>query len=371
MKTILCATCVALLASACALPYPVSSVQPGSTTVAPGTAQADLPSAGMAEGDKLSEEIWCKVESECIDKLAGAARRAGEVLHLKLENGKTKAIRSNRKACMEHDVANCSVKTLIGYMPTQHMFVFTNSLYEQLLFAVVSRRTGEFFGLEAEPHLSPDGKRFVVVAVDEMNGVNHDIAIFSTSTFPPRLEWSHTPGSDGFFSFLGWDGNERIRLAVRTSGENAEADVVRAASGGWILRQPVAAVRPAEMPSTWSKPAADLAATAREGPASPSPGVTGDIPECDSAEARAGLKTAIESAPTSKTINLRVRDIPTPKEAGYAPGRMRSCTTQVWLSNGKRDIQYIIEWTDERQESIRVVTHPSPEQLSALWWRRQ
>jgi hypothetical protein len=104
---------------------------------------------------------------------------------------------------------------------------------------VVSRQNGKSFELEAEPHLSPDGKRFVVVAVDEQNGWERDVAIYSTASFPPLLEWSYrTQKPDEYvtYSFVSWDGEGRIKL--RASGvqdKESETDV-RRSSGVWKLR---------------------------------------------------------------------------------------------------------------------------------------
>lgn len=182
-------------------------------------------------------EVRCDKEAKCVAELHGMASRSGDVLILKLDNGITKTFRSNRKACDE-SAENCELTILIGYMPPQHMFVLKQIGLDIVGFVAVSGQNGKSFQLEAEPHLSPDGKRFVVVAADEMNGWQRDVAIFSTLSFPPKLQWGYKtrkPDEYALYSFLGWDGNGRIRLSVSIDGKEAETDATRTPEG-WKLR---------------------------------------------------------------------------------------------------------------------------------------
>ena len=159
------------------------------------------------------------------------------MLSLRLDNGSTKTFRSS-KSCEEAG-ERCDLTTLIGYMPPQHMFVLRRDGYESVRYLVVSGQNGKSFELEADPHLAPDGKQFVVVAADEMNGWERDVAIYSTSSFPPRLEWSYrTQKADEYaiYSFAGWDGNGRIKL--RSNGpQNMETETgVTRTAEGWKLK---------------------------------------------------------------------------------------------------------------------------------------
>jgi hypothetical protein len=217
---------------------------PPPTAGTPGVVQQDAevqaPPASPPVQPALSEEheTRCDKEAKCLADLHGIASRNGDVLNLRLDNGATKTFRSNPKAC-DGDAVKCDVTTLIGYMPPQHMFVLRRGGYEIVRYLVVSGQNGKSFELEAEPHLAPDGKRFVVVAVDEMNGWERDVAIFSTSSFPPRLEWSYRtqkPDEFAIYSFAGWDGNGRIKLRVSgAQDKETETDVTRAAEG-WKLK---------------------------------------------------------------------------------------------------------------------------------------
>jgi hypothetical protein len=119
------------------------------------------------------------------------------------------------------------------------MFVLRKGGYEIVRYLVVSGQNGKSFELEDEPHLAPDGKRFVVVAADEMNGWDKDVAIFSTSSFPPRLEWSYktqNPDEYAIYSFVAWDGNGRIKLRVNAAqAKDVDSEVTRT-SDGWKVR---------------------------------------------------------------------------------------------------------------------------------------
>jgi hypothetical protein len=101
---------------------------------------------------------------------------------------------------------------------------------------IVSQRTGEAFRIEdAKPHFSPGGKRFVVVAVSEQDGVN-EVAVYRTSAFPPVLEWRHFPKSwSTTFQFIGWNGNDRVKLRIFDQKSDADISLT---STGWSINPP-------------------------------------------------------------------------------------------------------------------------------------
>jgi hypothetical protein len=225
MKRTCLAVCLGLVAGSCSLLGTGSAPPPTAGTPSFAQQDTDAPATAATQVQPaLSEkhETRCDEEAKCLAELHGIASRNGNVLNLRLDNGATKTFRSNPKACDDNVAEKCNVTTLIGYMPPQHMFVLRQGGYEIVRYLVISGQNGRSFELEAEPHLAPDGKRFLVVAVDEMNGWERDVAIFSTSSFPPRLEWSYkTQAPDGYaiYSFAGWDGNGRIKLRV-TGAQN-------------------------------------------------------------------------------------------------------------------------------------------------------
>ena len=179
----------------------------------------------------VEQEVHCDVEAKCLAKLPGIASRSGKNLNLKLENGSTKSFPSTDRCEIAGE--SCGLTSLVDYRPSQHLFVLSAQYYESTGSIVVSRRTGEVFRIEdAAPHFSPDGKHFVVVAVSEQDGVNQ-VAIYSTSAFPPVPEWSHMPKSwSTTFEFIRWNGNDRVKL--RTFEQKSDAEISRT-STGWKL----------------------------------------------------------------------------------------------------------------------------------------
>jgi hypothetical protein len=179
----------------------------------------------------VEEEVHCDVEAKCLAKLRTIASRSGKNLNLKLDNGSTKSFPSTGRCEIAGE--SCVLTSLVDYRPSQHLFVLSAQYYESTGSIIVNRRTGEVFRIEdAAPHFSPDGKRFVVVAVSEQDGINQ-VAIYGTSAFPPVLEWSHKPKSFATtFEFVGWNGNDRVKL--RTFDQKSDADISYT-STGWRL----------------------------------------------------------------------------------------------------------------------------------------
>jgi hypothetical protein len=176
----------------------------------------------------VEQDLHCDVEAECLAKLRGIASRSGKTLSLKLDNGSTKLF-TNTADC---ETADCVTTSLADYRPSQHVFVLSASYYEGSGSIIVSRRNGEIFRIEAAPHFSPDGKRFVAAIFDGLDGINQ-VAIYRTSSFPPALEWSHTPKSFATgYEFVGWNGNDQIKL--QTVEKKTEAGISRT-STGWQL----------------------------------------------------------------------------------------------------------------------------------------
>ena len=131
----------------------------------------------------VGQEVQCDVEAKCLAELHGIARRAGKKLLLKLDSGSTKLFTSTDDC--ETVGESCVDTSLVGYLPLKHLFVVLERRYEGFNSIVVSRRTGDVFRIaDGVPHFSPDGKRFVVVAFDEQDGINL-VAIYGTNVFPP------------------------------------------------------------------------------------------------------------------------------------------------------------------------------------------
>jgi hypothetical protein len=175
-------------------------------------------------------------ESVCLAQFRGVVTRRGDDLTFKLDNGGTKVIKSNTKACEAIPVGDCIVYALAGYIPGPRQFILLVTYYESAEVYLVSRRSGAVTKLEGYPRISPAGTRFVTVAASDAWDVKSPIAIFSM-TDPPKLEWRFPePKEYEEYAFEGWDGEDRVRLRTITDPE-IDTDVKRSAQG-WILSRP-------------------------------------------------------------------------------------------------------------------------------------
>jgi hypothetical protein len=234
-KQVTIVMCVALGFGGCFFQAaaPALAVQPEDAEAHPVKAPASPPPTQTAPpSPSLGQEVHCDAEAKCLAKLRGIAGRVGENLSLKLDNGSTKLFTST-DAC-ETAGESCVQTSLVGYMPSQHWFVLSAHYYESYGTILVSRHTGEVFRIEdSVPHFSPDGKRFVVAAFDEQDGINQ-VAIYGTNAFPPVREWSYKPKSffPGF-EFVAWNGDNQIRLREVVT-RKSEATISHT-SDGWKL----------------------------------------------------------------------------------------------------------------------------------------
>ena len=98
--------------------------------------------------------------------------------------------------------------------------------------------------LETMPEFSPGGRRFVSVNHTELGDRSYEIAIWATAPDVPKQEFRYaTPEGDAYeyWEFVGWDGDDRIRLKVSVNEGNDhkayETDAVRTGQG-WKLNRP-------------------------------------------------------------------------------------------------------------------------------------
>jgi hypothetical protein len=174
-------------------------------------------------------------ESLCLAQFKGVVARVRDDLIFKLDNGKTRVIKSNVKAC-QSDAGACVIYELLGFIPAARQFILSVSFYESQFALLVSQRNGAVTELEGYPRLSPTGKRFVTVAASDAWDIDSPIAIFSTND-PPKLEWRYPqPAAYEQYSFDGWDGEDRVKLHTTTK-PNVETDVTRSGEG-WVLKRP-------------------------------------------------------------------------------------------------------------------------------------
>jgi len=156
-------------------------------------------------------------ERICLARLRGLAARFGASLHLTLQNGTTKTFNSDFKACQDGDADKCIQYWFRAHLPAQQAVLLQADEYESGATLFVSLRSGNVTILDDEPRFSPGGERFVVVKGSESDRDN-DIAIYTAKSDPPALEFSYSAPEQTYasYSFVGWEGDMRIRLKVYT-----------------------------------------------------------------------------------------------------------------------------------------------------------
>ena len=186
------------------------------------------------QGDKPEER-------PCLQQLRDVMERNDSVLTLKLDNGKAKVFKSNVEAC-ERGPDGCVEYRLAGYIESDRQFVVQVLQYEYSFVNLVSRRNGNATKLEDWPHLSPNNKRFVVVAASDAWDIDDAIAVFSAATDPPQLLWKFPrPHEYEQYSFDGWDGEGRVLLLVTSNGDTATTDLktdLKLTAQGWQVKRP-------------------------------------------------------------------------------------------------------------------------------------
>jgi hypothetical protein len=152
-----------------------------------------------------------QAERQCLGQLSGLATRSGDLLHLTLENGKTKTFKDEREACQRHDVGQCLVYRLTAYHPAQKLFVIEQAAYESFRVAAVHRHGGSLTWLDDHPHIAPGGKRLVTVFSPDAWDTERDIAIYSIA--PDSLSWNGSTSTRTMNPGISWLGTARSALS--------------------------------------------------------------------------------------------------------------------------------------------------------------
>jgi hypothetical protein len=189
-------------------------------------------------------DVFCQNdEAQCLKQLAGMATRNGDYLRLTLANGQTKTFTTTGKDCEELIYEKCLWYRLREYFPQHRQFlVEVGDLNEAgSTYFLVSAGNGSQVKLDAVPHYSPSRKRFAAVSATEQGGEPNSIQIWSMVSELPKSEWRYTvpEGEDARYEFVGWDGDERLKMTVTTriGGGPIKSLPVEAvlASDGWKL----------------------------------------------------------------------------------------------------------------------------------------
>jgi hypothetical protein len=180
-------------------------------------------------------------ELVCLRELGDRVSRKGNVLSLKLDDGRTKVFKSNPKACENDDASHCERYYLVGFHPPSGRYLVYATFYENSDCAMVSARTGKVTSFRDVPHFAPDGQTFFVTGVD--GAYDNWIGVGSMASDPPALQWEQVAEQYVFWNFVRWVGNDRIELSTHKEDEscsdgNCDAVLTRTRAGWALERQP-------------------------------------------------------------------------------------------------------------------------------------
>jgi hypothetical protein len=176
-------------------------------------------------------------EIMCLRELGDRASRQGNVLSLKLDDGRTRVFRSNPKACQNDDASHCEDYYLVGFHEPSGRYLVYGTYYENSDCKMVSARSGKATSFRDVPRFAPDGQTFFVTGVD--GTYDNWIGVGSMKLDPPALVWEKGPNTDASWDFVRWTDNDQIVLNNSAKNETCpdggcEA-VLKRAGGGWSL----------------------------------------------------------------------------------------------------------------------------------------
>src|SRR5262249_5321749 len=116
---------------------------------------------GCVGSDADSKDLKAR-ERICLRELGDHASRSGNVLSLKLDDGKVKELRNNPKACSNDDASICANYYLVGFYPPTGRYLVYATYYEGFECKLVSVHTGKATTFRNIPHFAPDGSTFFV-----------------------------------------------------------------------------------------------------------------------------------------------------------------------------------------------------------------
>jgi len=200
----------------------------------------------LAQSASPVKEVSCEREAECLAQLNGLAKREGELLFLRLENGKSEIYLDDRQACEDNNGSDCVKYELRAYRPDQKLYVVSYSLYEGGGATIVSAKSGRTVFLTNLPVFSPNGRFFAAADSDPHYERKYEIAVWSFVSDKAKQEFTYSTrktAREEFWDVLGWDGNDRIKLKVGIPDDayemqESETQLVRTKQG-WKLNWPL------------------------------------------------------------------------------------------------------------------------------------
>jgi hypothetical protein len=211
--------------------------------LAAGAAARDVPSSGAGDGNlRADNAVVCDAftaesEAACLARLTDIASRTGDLLRIKLQNGKAKAYKSDLKACRDNVVDKCVSHRLGGFFPARQLILIHSAGYEGAgRTFLLSRRTGAELEIMGPPQFSPSSVRFVSDGCDEMDGTYCGLGIWSTESDPAKPEWRINAVG---VTFKQWRGDDHVMVEQRNSNPSTTTatELVRT-NGKWVWRGP-------------------------------------------------------------------------------------------------------------------------------------
>jgi hypothetical protein len=179
-------------------------------------------------------------EADAIAASNGRARRDGQSLIL-IAGKKAVELRNGRCLAAPLPERHCTYKFL-RYDARNGALVVQANADESYGYLFVRDSDGEIIVLEDEPHLSPDGARFVVVRSCEAPGGSF-CGVQLWTAAGPTLVWEHRVETYAEYVFGGWRGNDQVALKVWTHNEQHQlisglAMLLERGPGNWVIDGP-------------------------------------------------------------------------------------------------------------------------------------
>jgi hypothetical protein len=189
-----------------------------------------------------------RLEPERIRDAGGAVRRSGGELALALADRRWTYFHDETSDCLVGVIPargdGCVAFTFLG-RPVPRFYLLRAHYYEGSDWRLVDAGTGRTTLVFAEPRFAPDGRHFVAASAAEIYDAP-GIELWSVAADRPALDWKHEPKQYALYSFVGWDGNDAVLLAVRTfvARELRRLPARLSLIGGrWVLEGPAEASR--------------------------------------------------------------------------------------------------------------------------------
>jgi hypothetical protein len=176
--------------------------------------------ARNAEALDEPQERLIAEEAMRLQQTNGAASRTGDVLTVRITNGKTLRWR-NENQCGDDglpvDTAHCVKYIYVDHVVRSHGFVILGLGCETFGYEWVDDATGTRTQLPDEPHPSPSANRIAVVSESEDGGYN-GIQVWVRRNGSLVLEWHHEPEAREYalYEFKGWKDDDTVLMSVTT-----------------------------------------------------------------------------------------------------------------------------------------------------------